>query len=63
MFALLVKFILELETLVVGFYGANGFDGGGNPIVHVPLAEFFGGDGAVTGIVIREAGVPPDGIL
>ena len=61
MFALFVKFILEFETLIVGFYCADSFDGGGDPIVHVPLTKFFSGDGAITGIMIREAGVPPDG--
>ncbi len=60
MFALFVEFVLELEALVVGLCGANGFDGGGDPVVHVPLAEFPGGDGAVTGVVVRKACVPPD---
>ena len=60
MFALFVKFVLELEALVVGLCGANGFDDGGDPIVHVPLAELASSDGAVTGIVIGKAAVPPD---
>jgi len=31
-----------------------------NPIVHVPLAEFPGGDRTVTGVMVRKAAVPPD---
>jgi hypothetical protein len=44
MFALFVELVLELETLIVCLGGSNGCDGGGDPIVHVPLAEFPGGD-------------------
>src|SRR5712664_4703227 len=60
MFALFVEFVLEFEALIVCLCGANGFDGGGDPIVHVPLAEFPGGDRTVTGIMVRKAAVPPD---
>src|SRR6267143_404958 len=60
MFALFVEFALELETLIVGLGGANGFDGGGDPIVHVPLAEFPRGDCTVTGVVVWKTAVPPD---
>src|SRR5467141_1365346 len=60
MFALFVEFVLEFEALLVGFRGANGFDDSGDPVVHVPLAEFTGGHRTVTGVVVREAAVPPD---
>src|SRR5258708_14166468 len=60
MFALFVEFVLEFEALVVGLCGANGFDGGSDPIVHVPLAEITRGDRTITGVMIRKAGVPPD---
>src|SRR5258708_7135410 len=59
-FALFVEFVLEFEALVVGFRGANDFDDGSDPIVHVPLAELARGDRTVTGVMIRKAGVPPD---
>src|SRR5260370_29467439 len=52
-FALFVEFVLEFEALVVGLCGANGFDGGSDPIVHVPLAEFTRGDLTITGAMIR----------
>src|SRR5260370_37689831 len=39
MLALFIEFVLELEALVVGLCGANGFDRGANPIVHVPFAQ------------------------
>src|SRR6266436_6424857 len=58
--ALFVEFILELEALVVRLCGANGLDGGSNPIVHIPLTELTRGDRTVTGIMIRKASVPPD---
>ena len=60
MFAFFVEFVLELETLIIRLCGPNGLDGGGDPIVHVPLAELPGGDRAVTGVVVGKAGVPPD---
>ena len=59
-FGLFVEFVLKFEAGVVGFDGAECFDDGANPAVEIPLAEFFHGDGAIAGIVIREAGVPPD---
>src|SRR5260370_12679616 len=59
-FALLVEFVLELEALVVCLCGASGLDGGGNPIVHVPLTELTRGDRTVTRVMIRKASVPPD---
>src|ERR1700694_94029 len=60
MFAFFVEFVLELEALIVRLGGANGFDGGSDPIVHVPLAELPGGDRTVTGVMVRKAAVPPD---
>src|SRR4029077_1045704 len=60
MLALFIEFVLELEALVVGLYSANGFDDGGNPIVHVPFAEIARGDRTVSGVVVGKAGVPPD---
>ena len=60
MFALLEEFVLKSKALVIGFDGADGFDNGGDPVVHVPFAQFAASDGAVTGIVIGETGVPPN---
>src|SRR5260370_27670431 len=60
MLALFIEFVLKLEALVVGLCSANGFDDGGNPIVHVPFAEFARGDRTVSGVVVGKAGVPPD---
>src|SRR5260370_14958408 len=60
MLAIFIEFVLELEALVVGLCGANGFDDGGNPIVHVPFAEFARGERTVYGVVVGKAGVPPD---
>src|ERR1700737_2756833 len=60
MFAFFVEFVLELETLIVCLGGANGFDGGGDPMVHVPFTELAGGDGTVPGVMVRKAAVPPD---
>src|SRR5208282_6789793 len=60
MFALLVKFVLNSQALVICLCRANGFDNGLDPILHVPFAELLRCQGAVTGIVIRESSVPPD---
>src|ERR1700674_596956 len=60
MFALFVKLVLEFEARVVTLRGANGFYDGSDPSFHVPLAKFFGRDGAVAGVMIRESRVPPD---
>ncbi len=59
-FGFFVEFVLEFEAGVVGFDGTKGFDDGTYPRIDVPLAEFFCGDGAVTGIVIWKTGVPPN---
>ena len=45
--ALLVKLILNFQAGVVGFYRAQAFHDGVNPALHVPLAEFFAGHGAI----------------
>src|SRR5260370_3304371 len=60
MLAFFVEFVLELETLIVCLGGANGFDGGGDPMVHVPFTELARGDRTVTGVMVRKAAVPPD---
>src|SRR5580692_280267 len=60
MFALFVEFVLELQALVVGLGCANGFDDGGDPIVHVPFTELASSDRAISGVVIGKAAVPPD---
>src|SRR5712691_4290522 len=60
MLAFFIEFVLEFQALIVSLDGANGFDGYHNPIVHVPLAQLFGSDGAVTRIMVRKPGVPPD---
>src|SRR5277367_3146498 len=60
MLALFVELGLELEALVVGFYGANGVSNCRNPRVHFECAELFGREGAITGVMIWESRVPPD---
>ena len=60
MLGFFVEFVLKLEAGVVGLDSAERFDDGCDPAIEIPLAEFFHGDGAVTRIVIREAGIPPD---
>src|SRR5260370_37350623 len=59
MFALFVEFVLQSETLIVCLGGANGFNSEGNPIVHVPLAEFSGGGRTVAGGADWKPAVPP----
>src|SRR5215475_4134596 len=60
MFRFLVKLVLKFEAGVVSFDRAKSFDEGTYPGINVPLAEFFRGNGAVAGIVIRKTRVPPD---
>src|SRR5713226_1675439 len=60
MLAFFVEFGLELETLIGCLGGANSFDGGGDPMVHVPFTELARGDRTVTGVMVRKAAVPPD---
>src|SRR5690242_20917056 len=60
MLALFVEFVLQFQAGVIGFNGANAFGDVVDEAVHVPLAEFLGGDGTITGIVIGETRVPPD---
>src|SRR5882672_6833071 len=59
-FALFVKFVLQLQACVINLDCPKSFDHGLNPAFEVPLTEFFGGDGAIAGIVIGEARIPPD---
>ena len=57
------KLVLKLEAFGVGF---DGFEGGGDlagPLFLIEFAEFFGGGFALAGVVIGEAGVPPDACL
>lgn len=60
MFGFFVELVLEFEAGVIGFDGAKAFDNSSNPPVEIPLAKFRTGDGAVAGIMVGEAGVPPD---
>src|SRR5260370_20767593 len=60
MLAFFVKFVLELETVIVCVGGANGFDVGGDRMVNVPFTELARGGRTVTGVMVRKAAVPPD---
>src|ERR1700726_2431978 len=55
-----VKFVLDFQAGVIRFHRANAFDDRIDPAFHVPLAEFFGGYGAIAGIMIWKSRVPPD---
>src|ERR1700694_4695373 len=60
MLALFIEFVLDLEACVIGLRRANSFDREGDPIVHVPFAQFFPGHGAVARIVVWKTCVPPN---
>src|SRR5215469_2437391 len=60
MLGFFVKLILQSEARLVGFDRLNGGHDGLNPVIHFELAEFAGGDRAISGVVIGETRVPPD---
>src|SRR5262249_9852240 len=60
MLALFVEFVLQLQAVFIGFDGFQCFDNGADPAFQIPFAEFLARDGAVAGIVIGKARVPPD---
>src|SRR5713226_4957780 len=45
--ALFVEFTLNFQTRVIGFCCADRFNRESNPILHIPLAEFFCGHRAI----------------
>jgi hypothetical protein len=58
--ALFVELILQLEARVVGFHGADCLHQSIDPPIHLKLSQLLGCGGAVAGIVVGKARVPPD---
>src|SRR5918996_5886704 len=56
----LVELILQAQTLLVGFDGADRLHDAVDPRLRRELTELAGRDGSLAGVVVRESRIPPD---